>query len=112
MTQRASTEAMKLNSARLTMENYSPSRGGTCPLCGEDRVDEYGSVRWYIPIDEQKFVGWADAPFVRPLSNPKYKEVGAGFECKHCFKLYWFHLSFSHVEDLCEWAAEAGKGEG
>lgn len=94
------TESKRLNSARLTIENYAASRGSCCPHCQHEKKSSYGLVRWYIPIEEQIFIGWADPPWSAG------SDVAAGFRCKKCEKLYWFHLSMSHVELLCEIAAE------
>jgi len=91
-------ENLRLNSARLAKENYAAGRGNCCPHCQYEEMNSFGLVRWYVPIREQIFVGWADPPWSDLTGNDK----AAGFECKKCGALYWFHLSMSQIEDLCK----------
>ena len=78
----------RINSAKLTSENYSINRGTSCPICGYTHRDPDGSPRWYVGPREQKFMGLAEPPW----KGGNIDTIGAVFECITCFGLYWFHV--------------------
>ena len=87
---------MRLNSARLTRENYSAGCGNACPLCGAYRPSPYtGGKPFHTSAYEQHFIGWAGAPFPGRLDD-----VAAVFECQSCFGIYWFHLPKRSIPSL------------
>ncbi len=89
---------MRVNSAKLTSENYSAGCGNACPLCGEFIPSEFtGSKPFHRSAYEQNYIGWANPPF--PGRTNKV-EVAVVFECEFCFKLYWFHWPKDAVPGL------------
>ncbi len=94
------TAALRYDSSLLTRENYSTSKGSTCPLCGKAwKKDEFfGQPKWYVPASEQDFVGSCDPPWADGHGN-----LAGAFRCPHCEGVYWCHLPWTPA-DRTRWA--------
>lgn len=89
---------MKVNSARLTKENYSAGCGDACPLCGKYVPSEFtGSKPFHRSGFDQHYIGWAESSFVGRTDRV---EVAAVFECEFCFAVYWFHWPKDSITQL------------